>query len=134
MRRIKFDVSPNPGHDFCQDSLNSDGNCFATKRRSIIRKMDSLHLLLKNNPFDVFTVSETWLNSSIDRGGKSSSGCMIYVRDGLPYRVRPDLQDENIECCVMEVTRSKCKKLFIWTIYIQPLHGHSLGGFIDILN
>ena len=57
---------------------------------------------------------------------------MIYVRDGLPYRVRPDLEDENIESCVIEVTRSKCKKLFIWTIYRAP--DSPLGGFIDILN
>ena len=33
--------------------------------RSIVYKMDSIRLMLKDKPFDVFSVSETWLNSDI---------------------------------------------------------------------
>ena len=33
--------------------------------RSIIYKMDSIGLMLKDKPFDVFSVSETWPNSDI---------------------------------------------------------------------
>ena len=36
---------------------------------------------------------------------------MIYVRDGVPYRHRPDLGGGVTESCVVEITRPKCKKL-----------------------
>ena len=61
--------------------------------RSIIHKMDSIRLMLKNKPFDIFSVSETWLNSDIldselaiagysfirqDRLDRKGGGCMVY--------------------------------------------------------
>ena len=149
------DVSPNSGPGSCQDSLSFDGKCFPTMGRlkishlnvrSIIYKMCSFRLLLKTNPSDIFTVPETWLNSNIlncelsvqgysfvrqDCRGRAGSGCMIYVRKGLPYRIQPDSQD-NIESCVIMENRSKCKRLFLWTIYRAP--DQSLDNFIDILN
>ena len=57
---------------------------------------------------------------------------MIYVHDGLPYRARPDLHDANIESCVLEVNRPKCKTMFIWSIYRAP--DAPLPNFIDTLN
>ena len=103
--------------------------------RSLVNKIDSLRILLKNNPFDVLTMSETWLTNKIsdpeltiqgysfarnDRKNKKGGGCIIYIRDGLPYCTRPDLQDNNIETCVLEVNQLKCKNLFIWSIYRAP--------------
>lgn len=58
----------------------------------------SLRLLLKSNPFDIFIVSETWLNSSIlnyglsvegysfvrqGRRGREGGGRMIYILDSF---------------------------------------------------
>ena len=72
--------------------------------RSLIPKLDSLKIHLEKKPFDVFTVSETWLKLSIldnkihlpgfscirsDGLGKVGSGLMAYVRDGYPYHPRP---------------------------------------------
>ena len=57
---------------------------------------------------------------------------MIYIRDGLPYRARPDLQDENIDSCVLELNRPKCKNMLIWSIYRAP--DAPLPNFIDTLN
>lgn len=104
--------------------------------RSIVNKMDSLKLLLKDKPFDIITISETWLKPSIpdcevtipgyscvrqDRmGGKNGGGTIIYVRDGIPYRLRTDLGSLSSESCVIEVTRLKCKKLFTWVVYKAP--------------
>ena len=83
----------------------------------------------------MFTVSETWLKPSIldneihlpgyscvqsDKLGKVGGGCMTYVRDGIPYRPRPDLGTSSTESCVIEISRPKCKKLLIWTIYRAP--------------
>ena len=46
--------------------------------------------------------------------------CMIYVRGGVPYRHRQDLGGGATESCVIEISRPKCKKLLIWTVYRAP--------------
>ena len=88
--------------------------------RSIYNKIDSLKLLLNEKPFDIFTISETWLNSDItdgeisipgytfsrnDRNGRSGGGTLAFVRDGIPYKIRTDLLSSNIESTVIEITR-----------------------------
>ena len=55
-----------------------------------------------------------------DRLGKVGGGCLAYVRDGIPYRPRPDLGTSSTESCVVEISRPKCKRLLIWTIYRAP--------------
>ena len=57
---------------------------------------------------------------------------MAYVRDGIPYRLRPDLGASLPESCVIEISRPKCKKLIIWTIYRAP--DSNLETFIQDLN
>ncbi|CAB4023166.1 Hypothetical predicted protein [Paramuricea clavata] len=69
------DVSRNPGPaNISQDSQNFSDIGFPSNRglkiahlnvRSITNKIDSLRLLLLNNPFDVLTISETWLTKNI---------------------------------------------------------------------
>ena len=97
--------------------------------------MDSLRLLLKKNPYDVFTLSQTWLHKDIldteiqvpgykfvrnDRSdGRKGGGVMAFVRGGISYRARPDLSS-NHESCMIEITRPNCKKLVIWTVYRAP--------------
>ncbi|CAB4033973.1 Hypothetical predicted protein, partial [Paramuricea clavata] len=72
---IAGDVSRNPGPaNISQDSQNFSDIGFPSNRglkiahlnvRSITNKIDSLRLLLLNNPFDVLTISETWLTKNI---------------------------------------------------------------------
>ena len=103
--------------------------------RSIYNKIGSLKLLLNEKPFDIFTISETWLNSDItdgeisipgytfsrnDRNGRSGGGMLAFVRDGIPYKIRTDLLSSNIKSTVIEITQPKCKSLFIFTIYKAP--------------
>ena len=69
------DVSRNPGPtNISQDSQNFSDIGFLSNRglniahlnvRSVINKVDSLRLLLQSNPFDVLTISETWLTANI---------------------------------------------------------------------
>ena len=141
------DVSRNPGPiNTSQHSQKSYNITFPSNHglkiahlnvRSLVNKIDSLRILLKNNPFNVLTISKTWLTNKIsdpeltiqgysfarnDHKNKKGGGCMIYICDGLPYHTRPDLQENNIETCVLEVNRPKCKNLFIWSIYRAPDH------------
>jgi hypothetical protein len=97
--------------------------------------MDTFRLLNQDNLFDIFTVSETWLTSSItnseislpgytlvrnDRSNKRGGGTAIFVRDGIPYKHRTDLSDEFVETCWVEVNRAKCKNQFICCAYRAP--------------
>ena len=115
--------------------------------QSLIGKIDSLRIFLKENPFDVLTLSETWLKANVsdneiyipgytlsrnDRDSRIGGGTLAYIRDGLPYCVRSDLQEPNIESCVIEVNRVKARKLFIFTIYKAP--DKKLEHFIESLS
>lgn len=84
--------------------------------RSLFGKLDELKLLLSTNAknFDILTLSESWLNASIseaeiqipgyscirkDRSGnKRGGGTVAYIRDGLPFRIRNDLNNDEVEC------------------------------------
>ncbi len=58
---------------------------------------------------------------------------IIYVRDGLPYKIRDDLNDEDeIEYLWIEVTRSKCKPVLICCVYRAP--DTDLTKFISSFN
>ena len=57
---------------------------------------------------------------------------MVYVRENLPYCIRPDLLDKSIESCVIEINRPKYKTIFLWTVYRAP--DLPLESFLDVLN
>ena len=99
--------------------------------------------------FDVLTISESWLNDSVsnseihipgyscvrkDRSNNKSGGwVIIYVPDGLPYKIRDDLNDKDeIEYLWIEVTRSKCKPVLICCVYRAP--DTDLTKFISSFN
>ena len=52
-----------------------------------------------------------------DRTDKTGGGTAFYVRNGLPFRSRGDLQSSNIETCCIEIIRPKTKSLFICSVY-----------------
>ena len=109
--------------------------------------MDDIALLNQVKPFDILTVSETWLNPDIsdsevslpvytlarhDRSEKRGGGTAIFIRDGIPYKHRTDLIDSTAETCWIEINRPKCKKLFVCCAYTPP--DYSCDSFVDHLN
>ena len=101
---------------------------WAVNTRSILPKIDSLRLLVKDNPFDVFSISETWLKPSIsdsevaipgysivrmDRHGKIGGGTAIYIRDGLPFKTQSDLMNNTLENCMVEILRPLKNCLYV---------------------
>ena len=113
--------------------------------RSLLPKIDSLRLFINKNPFDVIAVTETWLKPAItdaelripnytitrhDRTAKSGGGTALYIRDGLPYRTRADLQND-IETCWIEIIRPNTKSLFICSVYKPP--NFNIENFIEKL-
>ena len=55
-----------------------------------------------------------------DRLYRTGGGTIVYFRDGIPHRIRPDLGASLSESCAIEISRAKYKKLIIWTIYRAP--------------
>ena len=104
--------------------------------RSVRSKMDDVRLLLTLNQFDVFPISESWLDSSVndsevsipgydvirhDRGhNKRGGGTMFYIRNNVPYKHRTDIATEIIESCWVEICKPKAKPLCIGCIYRAP--------------
>ena len=132
------DVATNPG-PICSFALpppNVRGLKIShINTRSILPKIDSIRLLMKDKPFDIFSTSETWLNPSIsdsevaitgysivrmDRQGKIVGGTAVYVREGIPFKTHFDLMNNNLENCMIEIARPKTKKMFICCIYRAP--------------
>ena len=101
---LSNDVATNPG-PICSFALpppNVRGIKIShINTQSILPKIDSVRLLMKDKPFDIFSTSETWLNLSIsdsevaitgysivrmDRQGKIGGGTAVYVRNGSPSK------------------------------------------------
>ena len=134
--RLSGDIESNPGPVFeIPGCLKRGLKVSHLNVRSLLPKIDLVRLFISKNPFDVFTLSETWLKLSItnaeinipnylitlqDRKDKAGGGTAIYVREGLPYRTRNDLCSESIETCWIEIIRPRTKSMFVCSAYRPP--------------
>ncbi len=107
------DVETNPGPQFEIKECRTRGlKVCHLNARSLLPKIDNLRLFINKNPFDVIAIPQIWLKPSVtnaeinitnysiarqDRKDITGRGTVIYVRDGLPYRSRADLQKNDIE-------------------------------------
>ena len=147
--RLSGDVETNPGpFKFEIKECRTRGlKVCHLNVRSLLPKIDKLRLFISKNPFDVIAVSETWLKPSTpnnkidipyysiyrnDRTDKTGGGTAFYVRNGLPFRSRGDLQSSDIETCWIEIIRPKTKSLFISSVYRPP--DFNFENFIEKLN
>ena len=63
--------------------------------------------------------------------GAKGGGNIAYIRDGLPFRIRHDLNNDNNECLWFEIVRQKCKPILICSVYKVP--DADLESFISSL-
>ena len=101
--------------------------------QSIIHKIDVLGSELLN--FDILTFSETWLNNSVndseviidsfshperkDRASDNHGGVLVYVKEGLPYKRRIDLEINKLECIWIELILNR-KHVLLGVFYRPP--------------
>ena len=86
--------------------------------RSILPKIDTLRLEMKDKPFDIFYASETWLKPDIsdseiglpgysiirvDRENKVGGGTTIYIHDGIPFKTHSEMMCKDLENCMIEI-------------------------------
>ena len=137
---LSNNVSMNPGPNFITSPRMQTTRGFKVAHlnvRSVVSKMNSIRQFLSENIVHIFTVSESWLNSSIadsessvsgysvlrndrtDRGG--GGGVVVFARDGIQFKNRTDLtQNTTCKSLLLEIDLSKCKKLFISCINKTP--------------
>lgn len=100
--------------------------------QSILTKLDTLYAELYG--FDILAFTETWLNPSVgscdlllesyceperkDRPGDSHGGLMIYIKEGLRYKRRDDLEPRNIECIWLEL--ANCNRRLLFGLFYRP--------------
>ena len=69
----------------------------------------------------------------LDRTGAKEGygGVATYIRNGLPFRLRNDINTGGHECLWIELIRDKCKPTFICCAYRAP--DVDFNGFISSL-
>ena len=100
--------------------------------QSILPKLEILHAEL--HEFDILAFSETWLNPSIDnedillqqyqapvrkdRQGDAHGGVIIYVKEGIHYKRRNDLEIRGIENIWIEIANNH--KSILFGLFYRP--------------
>ncbi len=146
--RLSGDIESNPGPVFeIPGCLRRGLKVSHLNVRSLFPKIDLVRMFISKNPFDVFTLSETWLKPTVtnaeinipnylitrqDRKDKAGGGTAIYIKEGLPYRTRDDLCSGSIETCWIEIIRPRTKSMFVCSAYRPP--EFPLKDFIKELN
>ena len=150
---LSGDISPNPGPSTpsspgsstssnqsivpYMSSLCQNLSIVHYNVQSIFSKLDVLHTEVID--FDIMTFSETWLNDSIetddlmlqsfnkpernDRPGNSHGGVLLYVKEGIHYKRRNDLELRNIESIWIEVANSH--KRVLVSVFYRPSNSDS---------
>ena len=85
----------------------------------MIKHYDELLLYMQNKHFDIITLNETRLDSSVLNGeieipgydivrrdrNRSGGGVAMYIRSNIPYTIRKDLFPDNLELICVEIKK-----------------------------
>ena len=109
--------------------------------QGINNKIDQVRLLLSSelNQIQILGLSETKLQNyhpdtfyeidgyqtpfRRDRKEKEGGGILVYVKNGVQCKRRPDLENEQLECIWLEVKPIKSKPFLVGQIYRPPSSG-----------
>ncbi|XP_019631566.1 PREDICTED: uncharacterized protein LOC109475403 [Branchiostoma belcheri] len=102
--------------------------------RSLLPKLDEIRAALINNPVDILTLNETWLDPSIDDNelyipnytlyrkdrNRQGVGVACYVTDNLQHKLITELTELDIEGVWVEVKHNVGKPIVIGSVYRPP--------------
>ena len=151
------DIETNPGPDSVDSSGSSSENLSATSFELLHNHLSIIHANVQSlapkidtirsetEPYDVFVFSESWLNPDIDnstiqiehfmspfrtdRKDRPGGGVIIYVRDTLFCKRRPDLEIQGLESTWVEI-QIKSKKVLVGGFYRPP---NSSPDYFDLI-
>ena len=121
-----FDSSNTPGPSFSSINLNQNLSFVHYNVQGIVNKLDILHAELLD--FDILAFTETWLSPAVSandlmlqsyniperkaRTGDPHGGVIVYVKNGIFYKRREDLEIRGLECLWIEVINPRRRILF----------------------
>ena len=142
------------GNCYLRQSCLMGKTVFALQNvRSLLPKIDQIRWFLKQHPIDFLCVNETWLTDTVDNAEifvegynivrkdrnisslKKKSvggGVLIYVKDALSYKVRDDININDIECVWIEVKSPGIQPFLVSTFYRPPSVAKSYDDEIKI--
>ena len=98
--------------------------------QSMVSSFDEFNVMLQEHPFDILTLSETWLKDDVNllnyvqilgykfryrnQNERRGGGVGLYIKDSIEYKVRHDLNkiDESIEHLWIECKGNNCNKSY----------------------
>ena len=146
---LPFHLSPSEIDSVNETDTNAPGNerrdyskCIGTKGltfihvnvRSLVSKAAEIRRLVYDTKAAVLAVSESWLDDTIgdneigvdgysvlrrDRN-RHGGGVLVYVKDGLAFNRRPDLEVEGCETLWVELFLPKTKGILVNCCYRPP--------------
>jgi hypothetical protein len=116
--------------------------------RSLIPKILEVKLLLEKTKAAVLAISETWVDSSVPDGklniegynilrrncSRHSGGVCLYIKHGLAFNLRPDLNTDGLEAIFTEILLPKSKPIIIGACYHPPNDNQFLPQFETVLS
>ena len=101
---------------------------------SLYPKVEEIRFLLLNTGLDILCISETWLDEVISQGelhvdgycllrrdrNRHGGGVTIYVKNGMDYTVRSDLNSDTVECIWIEINVNKGQPILVCCMYRPP--------------
>ena len=110
-------------------------------------KKDLVADVLFNNKLNIFSLSETFLShknfTDVEIGGygfnyknrkQIGGGVGAYIREGIPYTRRKDLECDNLEMMWIKISFKNAKKFLIALLYRPPDSSkHQCKNFVEML-
>ena len=136
-------------HTGLQDFLTTKGfSVLHQNIRGMEGKKDLVAYFLFNNKVNIFSLSETFLShknfTDVEIGGygfnyknrkQIGGGVGAYIREGIPYTRRKDLECDNLEMMWLEIFFKNAKKFLIAVLYRPPDSSkHQCKNFVETLS
>ena len=114
--------------------------------RSLRNKVIDVQYFLTSNQYDLFSLSETWLDDDIcmneiscvpgykfvgKHRGSLGGGVGCYIKENISYLRREDLESDEIELMWLEIKRHQSSSYFVGVLYRKPSSDATL--FFNIL-
>ena len=132
---IESQPSPTNNSEFKTLILKKGINFCHQNFRGLYGNIDEVQEILLSHNFDIFSLSETSISEDFhnaffdirgysfirrDRKSGQGGGAGLYIRDGIDFARRPDLENDETESLWVEIRLKNTKPFIFGTIYKPP--------------
>ena len=109
--------------------------CACLNINHLICRLDQINLCMQEQKPDIFGICESFLNAKMkdemlqqqgyvferkDRVDKGGGGIVCYILEGIKYKRRCDLEEENIENIWLEIIYECSRNILVGIVYRPP--------------